>query len=148
MNILFLILTLTGIAYGSPRFDKNVDRDEINFSLERHKRMYFISGTENTKVQLSFKIPVIIGSKFYFAYSETGFWKLYQKSSNPFEDITHNPELFYRLRLNENHSLDLGMEHVSNGRDGDSSRSWNSLYLQNMSKFREHFYKTGQLFQL
>jgi phospholipase A1 len=132
---------------GSPRFNQAIDGTDLPLKLERHKRMYFISGLENTKVQISAKIPVFYGSKLYVAYTETGFWKLFQKSSNPFEDINHNPELFYRWSLQENHMLDLGVEHLSNGSDKANSRSWNDLYVQSMSKF-DSMYFTSKAYYL
>lgn len=104
--------------------------------------MFFIAGEENTKLQLSAKIPVLLNEDLYVAYTETGFWRLFQETSNPFEDINHNPELFYRWQLHENHMLDAGIEHLSNGRSGDESRSWNDLYVQNMSKLGDFYFST------
>lgn len=137
-----------GVAFGSPRYDKNVDRDDLPLKIERHKRMYFISGTENTKLQVSFKIPILFDSNFYFAYTETGFWRLFQETSNPFEDINHNPEVFYRLALHRDHTLDIGVEHLSNGRNEVNSRSWNSVYLQSMSRSGENIYYTAKVFHI
>ena len=147
---LFLLLSwiITGVASASPRFDKSVDRGDLPIAIERHKRIFFVSGTENTKLQVSFKIPVFLKSNFYFAYTETGFWKLFQKTSNPFLDINHNPEVFYRWNAHIDHSIDFGVEHLSNGRDKLNSRSWNSTYLQTMSRYKENFYYTAKFFHI
>lgn len=148
MKAFLLLILLTHVALASPRYDENIDSDELPLKIERHKRMYFIAGEENTKLQVSFKIPVLVDSNLYFAYTETGFWELFQKTSNPFMDINHNPELFYRMKLAEDHSVDFGIEHVSNGRAEVNSRSWNSLYAQTMSRNGKYFYYTTKLYYL
>ncbi len=148
MKFLYLVFFSVGLAYGSPRFDKKVDGDELPLKLERHKRMYFISGEENTKLQVSFKFPLFLNSHFFLSYTEMGFWELFQKTSNPFLDITHNPELFYRWGLSNDSFLDLGIEHVSNGKGGLDSRSWNTIYTQALKRWDENFYSTLKLFTL
>lgn len=144
---ILLSLFITSAAFASPRFNEAIDGNDLPLKLERHKRIYFISGEENTKVQISAKIPVYLNSKLYVAYTETGFWKLFQKTSNPFEDINHNPELFYRWSLQENHMLDLGVEHMSNGKGEKNSRSWNDLFIQSMSNF-DKLYFTSKAYYL
>lgn len=147
MHWIYLSLFFTLAAFASPRFNQATDGDDLPLRLERHKRIFFISGEENTKAQVSAKISVFFKSKLYIAYTETGFWKLFQEKSNPFEDINHNPELFYRWNLHEKHVLDLGIEHLSNGSRGVNSRSWNDVYVQSMSKF-DKFYFTPKVYYL
>ena len=138
----WLLIFVSTVALASPRFSKAMDGADLPLKLERHKRIFFISGTENTKLQVSAKAPVLYGSNLFVAYTETGFWKLFQKSSNPFEDINHNPEIFYRWNLHEHFDLDAGVEHLSNGTDKANSRSWNDLYLQSMSKLDNVYFTT------
>lgn len=148
MKLFLTIFFLIGVAYGSPRFSKEVDGQDLPLKLERHKRMFFIAGEENTKLQASFKFPIVYDTRFYFAYTETGFWRLFQETSSPIVDLNHNPEAFYRWVVEENTVIDIGGEHSSNGRDGDNSRSWNSLYIQPMGKIGEDLYLTSKFFYL
>lgn len=139
---------MLGVAWSTPRYDKVVDKDSLPLRLERHKRLFFASGQENTKLQASFKIPIIYESKLYLAYTETGFWELYQKRSSPFLDINHNLEIFYRFNIGEETILDLGLEHISNGRNEEASRSWNDVYVQALMRFSDNFYVTTKVWQL
>ncbi len=100
--------------------------------LQQFKPIYFLMGTPDTKVQFSFKGQLVRTVPFYFAYTQLMMWDLF-KSGAPIRDVNFNPELFYRLYL-ENHLksigvqlIDLGLfEHESNGKGGTSAeRSWN-----------------------
>jgi len=115
------------------------ERDKFQFlqkqgdlDIMRHKPIYFAYNNPLTKVQFSFKSPIIEDIPFYFAYSQTIFWKL-QAESKPFLDATYNPEFFYRFKFpaDRHYSLDLGLfEHNSNGKGGSDSRSYNQTYVR------------------
>ena len=71
----------------------------------------------------------------YFGYSQKSFFQVYnQDDSKPFRESNFNPELFTRLpkplKLLPNWSLDLGLEHESNGQALPDSRSYNRIYIQ------------------
>ncbi len=66
----------------------------------------------------------------YLTYTQKSFWDIYADSS-PFRDSNYNPGLgLGRYITKDNKLLGAGfiqVEHESNGRDGDESRSWNRL---------------------
>lgn len=99
--------------------------------LLRHNPFYFAYGNPISKLQLSFRTKLIRPIPLYFAYTQLMFWAL-QQNSKPFRDLTYNPELFYRQSLVHTLpvSVDFGWMHNSNGKDGDASRSYNSIYLR------------------
>ena len=115
-----------------------------------HEPFYFIAGTKspNAKFQISFKYrlmgergalvqryPALKG--FYFAYTQTSLWD-WNAPSAPFLDSSYKPEFLYAQeqvdgrRWGEGFRLDVqaGVQHESNGKGGDDSRSLNSAYLQ------------------
>ncbi len=106
--------------------------DSETVRLLRYRPMYFAHGEPTTKVQISFRSPIIENLPLYFAYTQIIFWEL-GRDSRPFLDGTYNPELFYRLNFvgTDLTSVDLGLwEHRSNGKDGELSRSIDGGYLR------------------
>lgn len=93
------------------------------------------------KMQFSFKVPLypddlfVTGDAIYFAFTLKSFWQIYNHElSAPFRETNYRPEFFYRLpimnQLNDRYmSLDLGLEHESNGRSQVLSRSWNRIFV-------------------
>ncbi len=72
--------------------------------------------------------------RFHFGYTQKSWWDICADSA-PFRESQFNPELFwvkdFGNRDGESVSqLKLGIEHNSNGDDGDDSRSWDRLYGQ------------------
>ena len=99
--------------------------------LQPYKPLYFIVGSPDTKVQLSFKGQIVRNLKLYFAYTQLLMWDLFQQGS-PIRDVNYNPEMFYRFRFKtlEPRWLDLGADHESNGHGGTSDeRAWNRVSL-------------------
>jgi phospholipase A1 len=116
-----------------------------------HEPIYFIYGTDqpNVKFQVSFKYQVLnpegslvqalpaLGG-VHLAYSQTSFWDL-EGESKPFFDNSYRPEVLWSaddLRLEATPSvvsrlgLQVGLQHESNGRAGDDSRSMNTVYVR------------------
>lgn len=113
---------------------------EDNAYLLRHNPFYFAYGNPVSKVQLSFRTKLISDTPLYFGYTQLMFWAM-NRQSLPFEDLTFNPELFYRWQVPRTKtlkSLDMGWMHNSNGKEGQGSRSYNSLYVRMNA---EHEYK-------
>lgn len=108
--------------------------------LQRHHPFYFAYGAGLSKLQVSFKTPLVRDWPLYFGYTQFMFWAIGEKS-NPFRDLNYNPEFFYRWDLKDGgvlKSFDFGgWEHNSNGREGEASRSYDSNYL------RVNFEKAG-----
>lgn len=117
---------------------KRREEKEDGLNIYRHGPIYAVTGNPDTKIQFSFKIQIIANWELYFGYTQVMFWELGRKDSSPFSDLNYNPELFYRWYMNAGilKSVDLGFyEHLSNGRDGAASRSWQRSYVTARTEF-------------
>lgn len=104
-------------------------------------------GRTNAKFQLGFQYRLLVPDaprpepppfwkELYFGFTTTSIWNL-EAESTPFFDSVYNPS-FYWLRprierLSSEHldfGVELGIEHESNGKGGDVSRSLNDAYLK------------------
>jgi len=114
-----------------------------------YEPIYFTVGTEpdKSKGQLSMMYrcfdpegswseanPWLRG--IHLAYTQITFWNL-ESDSNPFEDTSYMPELFYqssKMKWFDHPGTDCliqtGFQHESNGRSGDDSRGINIFYLK------------------
>ena len=111
--------------------------------------MYFVAGPKapNARFQISFKYQLVDAASslsgwsgqttnFYVGYTQTSFWH-WNRASAPFEDNNYKPEALYLWPGLTNLggramslSLQAGVQHESNGRDGPSSRSLNLAYIR------------------
>lgn len=68
----------------------------------------------------------------YLTYTQKSFWNIYAESS-PFRDTNYNPGVGFGRYIIQNNILKgavfMQIEHESNGRDGEESRSWNMISL-------------------
>ena len=83
--------------------------------------------SSDIKFQLSLALRLwsIKGEVDIFAtYSQRSIWNVYQKSC-PFLETAYNPGFWVAWQTNEKVRLLFGIEHESNGYDGDTSRSFN-----------------------
>lgn len=120
-----------------------------------YEPLYFIAGTEppNAKFQISFKYQILnqdgwLAQRFpaltglYLAYTQTSLWD-WSAASAPFLDSSYKPEAFYAMEAVRRGSwakwfrLDLqgGVQHESNGKAGQDSRSLNIAYVQPTAVF-------------
>jgi phospholipase A1 len=71
-------------------------------------------------------------SFLYITYSQKSFWDIYDESS-PFRDTNYNPGIgFGRYVIKDNKlkgAMMISLEHESNGKAGEDSRSWNYINL-------------------
>ena len=124
-------------------------------ALTTNEPMYFLVSPDadlSARFQLSFKyrlfergrgfgslIPVLGG--LHFGYTQTSIWDLGEPSA-PFRDTSYRPSLFYdwpvRFATDSRQALTWrgGLEHESNGRDGDRSRSMNTVFVQMDWRYR------------
>ena len=120
-------------------------------NLSGYEPIYAVYGPDTNseaRIQLSFKYQ-LFGSRraeglpqswrdgLHFAYTQRMFWDLGADSS-PFRNIDFQPEIFYltpstTLASGVSLSAQGGIRHESNGRDGEASRSINSIYLAPMA---------------
>ncbi|MDE6160111.1 MAG: phospholipase A [Muribaculaceae bacterium] len=142
-------------AYGQiVSFDgRPMDADSVRYDFEHqpyfglYKDNYFIFGPAigermtraNTNVKFQVSIAQRLtrstlpwGTYLYLFYTQKVFWNVLQESL-PMTDLNFNPgigltkPLFVKDRFIG--KLTLLLEHESNGRDGDESRSWNKVSL-------------------
>jgi phospholipase A1/A2 len=107
-------------------------KQEEDSVLKRHNPFYFAYGQPTSKIQLSFKVPLIKDQPIYLAYTQQMFWNL-KAESKPFQDSTYNPELIYRWSLKDSliSSIDIApISHMSNGKKDLDSRSVNKRYVK------------------
>ena len=115
--------------------------------LSFYEPMFFVAGggsDANAQMQLSFKLRLYEPSdknsrrfvdNLYFGYTQIAFWDL-TADSKPFLDTNYIPSFFYYTpntdwRVSGNAvGLAAGYEHESNGRDGDDSRSIDTLFVR------------------
>lgn len=130
------------------------------FSITTHRRNYLLPLTYNlnpndrgfsagdpdraeVKFQFSAKFNLVdnlfgdAGGDLYFAYTQRSWWQAYNTdSSSPFRETNYEPEVFidfdtrWSLLGWTNISNRLGLNHQSNGRSSEQSRSWNRVTLQ------------------
>lgn len=101
--------------------------------LQRLYPFYFAYGKSEIKMQLSFKTPVVKTWPLYLGYTQLMFY-VFQQQEKSFQDLTYNPEVFYRLKsagIAGFKSIDFGIfDHNSNGKPLDQHRSYNDSYLR------------------
>lgn len=120
---------------------------ENEAALSVSEPIYFVAGLRNrlnARFQFSFKYRIFdpestpvqwmpaLG-KLHFGYTQTTLWDL-NSNSKPFYDTSYRPTLFWQSKLDESANgpnyLRSGYEHESNGKDGASSRSVDTFYIQ------------------
>lgn len=120
-----------------------------------YEPMYFLAGTTrpNVRFQFSFQYqifnpegpwashtPFLAG--LFLGYTQTGLWDL-EGSSLPFTDANYKPEIAWssdqvdwlKIPGVDQVGLQSGIQHESNGEDGDESRSINTVYLRPVLHF-------------
>lgn len=153
---LFLLLSLLPLqAHG--QLVTVVDQKEFVDSLKKeldygpyyglYKDNYFTVGTQpfakptstnsDVKFQLSFMFRLTEAtlpwnSYLFVMYTQKTLWNVFQESL-PMRDINFNPGIGWTKPFFSKDrymgKLTLLLEHESNGRDGDASRSWNKISL-------------------
>ena len=116
--------------------------DQLAGWLRVYKPNYFIfiddlkSDKWEVKFQFSTKVKFFdlnsnTSHGIYFGYTQKSFWDIFETSS-PFRSNDYNPEMFYVYPFNLSvlESVQVGLEHESNGLDGLESRAWNKPYLE------------------
>ncbi|MDE6234379.1 MAG: phospholipase A [Muribaculaceae bacterium] len=156
-RFLLLISLIAGFALASQaQIISARDSEEMTDSVKRsyngpffglYKDNYFTVGTaigqkptkmnSDVKFQISLAIRLTNstlpwGTYLYLFYTQKTFWNVFQNSM-PMRDMNFNPGIgltkpfFSRDRYIG--KMSLIVEHESNGRDGDDSRSWNRIAL-------------------
>ncbi|ANY17266.1 phospholipase A [Bordetella pseudohinzii] len=127
---------------------QNSGFDRFRSAISAYEPMYFDigwRGRTTARFQLSAKYRLFSPAdgrdprwfeNFYLGYTQTSLWDL-QGDSMPFIDTTFNPSLFWksdRLWSSADATwragVNTGVEHRSNGKDGEDSRSLNDAYVE------------------
>jgi phospholipase A1/A2 len=131
-------------------------------NISFYKPMFFLVGTnpKDSKFQVSFKYRFFDPDKslatrypwvqgFHMGYTQTSFWNLNSESA-PFEDTSYKPELFFispRIKTSFTSLTGLyiktGLQHESNGRGGELSRSTNIAYIEPIFLFYNAHNRSG-----
>jgi outer membrane phospholipase A len=144
------VASVASVAEMGPAPDDRLNQMALGIfrNFSPYDTNYFIVGTEDPVIrfQLSFKFGILgehFGDAFtdwlgrpYVAYSQISLWDWTARSS-PFRDTSYKPELFMlkqnvplQLPLVRAWDFQYGVQHESNGKDADQSRSLNRIYLK------------------
>lgn len=119
-----------------------------DFNLFPYKKNYLLPVTydfnrsdDRNPVETAFQISVEKPISYDFfglnesisaAYTQKSFWQT-AKHSSPFRETNYEPEIFIQFPYKSTSTLKgykVALNHVSNGKDGKLSRSWNRVYLE------------------
>ncbi len=120
-------------AYNGSGNDSTAWKDQLNDQS--------LDDWEDTEAQfqLSIKFPLLVNLfddtfDIYGAYTNRSFWQIYYEDSAPFRETNHEPEVWVQFHPGwelwgfKNTWNSFGVNHQSNGRGGDLSRSWNRIF--------------------
>lgn len=78
----------------------------------------------------------------FLTYTQLAFWDVFQESF-PFRDINFNPTVGLGKPLIKGNrylgDISIQLEHESNGKDGDASRSWNKISFSGLFNINPHW---------
>lgn len=131
------VITPHHINYLLPAFTTNAINKEAYSTFDGYE-----DNLENVeaKFQVSLKVPLnyasmlVEGDGLYFGFTMQAWWQIYADNiSKPFRETNYRPEIFYLAPLDwhpfgGNTGIVVGLEHQSNGRTQNLSRSWNRVY--------------------
>ena len=141
------VVVLVVVRHATVHSLTGLQPEEREPPLSENDPMYFVAGIRGgttARFQLSFKyrlFDVSAGfgqdqpwlSGLYFGYTQTSLWDL-SSESKVFRDTSYRPSLFWRWsRTDERAFFDgarLGLEHESNGYEGERSRSINTVFVR------------------
>lgn len=151
MALVVAALGCNGQIVSTP--DEVIDADSVRHAFDSqpyfgiYKDNYFIFGPsvgkkatkENTNVKFQVSVAQKLtkstlpwGTYLYLFYTQKVFWNVLENSM-PMTDLNFNPGLGLSKPLFSGNryigKLTFIIEHESNGRDGDESRSWNKVSL-------------------
>ena len=110
------------------------------------------------KFQLSVKLPLYLKQDkqseqhdsidgLYFGFTLVSYWQVYNSEvSKPFRENNYEPEVFYMWEYDlsllgyDFNSVQLGVNHMSNGQSGLRSRSWNRVFANFMFSDEDEYY--------
>ena len=119
-----------------------------DFNLYPYKKNYLLPATYDfhqtddrnsfeTAFQISVEKPIAynffgLNESISAAYTQKSFWQTAEHSS-PFRETNYEPEVFIQFPYKSTSTLKgykVALNHVSNGKNDELSRSWNRVYLE------------------
>jgi phospholipase A1/A2 len=119
-----------------------------DFDLYPYKKNYLLPATydfnksdDRKSVETSFQISIEKPISYDFfglnetisaAYTQRSFWQTTADSS-PFRETNYEPEIFVQFPYDRGNVLKgykIALNHLSNGKNDEQSRSWNRIYLE------------------
>jgi len=99
-----------------------------------------------TKFQFSIEKPISynflgLDESISVAYTQKSYWQTGAESS-PFRETNYEPEVFIQFPYKNSETLKgykIALNHQSNGRNNNDSRSWNRVYLESYLQFSKLF---------
>lgn len=132
------VITPHKMTYILPAISTNRIHNEAYQSIDGYENN--LSNVE-AKFQVSLKAPLNTSNllfendALYIGFTLEAWWQIYaQGISKPFRETNYQPEIFYLTPVPDWHpfggnvGLVFGLEHQSNGRGQELSRSWNRFY--------------------
>lgn len=96
-------------------------KEEIK--IYRYQPFYFLYGNPRSRVQISLLASPINEIPLFFGYTQRIKWSLLEVSI-PIEEVQYHPDMFWRFdKIIDNTFVDIGVEHISNGKSGAGSHS-------------------------
>lgn len=148
----FIVPILLLSSDGGVASDELIERPEKPDHFEGYRPSYFLFGDNEDQVlfQFSFRYniwPTDSSLQVFFGYTQRSWWELYDfEDSSPFVENNYSPELMFRWRYRTKSKyvegfdqLQFGYQHQSNGEDGDRSRGWDRIYVE--QRFVHYFGK-------
>ena len=140
-----IVTSIKGVEQKQFNVDSIVDDFDNRPAFGIYKDTYFVGGTalnhkpteynSNVKFQISFrqrltKSILPFHSHLFLSYSQKAIWNVFEESL-PFHDLNFNPAIgLQKLVISKDRLVGTAsfiLEHESNGRDGEASRSWNKI---------------------
>ena len=169
ISILCLLFSVSGFAQIIPVENEKEFTDSLKKDLDYgpyfglYKDNYFTVGTTPFKkptghnsdvkfqISLSFRITNAVlpwHTYLFVMYNQKTFWNVFENSL-PMHDLNYNPGIGWaKPFFNKGRyvgKLTLLLEHESNGRDGDASRSWNRISLAGHTMIDEFLMVYGKI---
>jgi len=127
------------------------------FGLYPYRKNYILPATydlkdrenrEQFETAFQFSIEKPISYNFFGmdesisgAYTQKSFWQT-SADSSPFRETNYQPEVFVQFPYKNSKTLKgykIALNHESNGRNNEDSRSWNRVYLESYLQFSNLF---------
>lgn len=127
----------------------NPSPNKAGLEIDDNQSEFFDLDPVEVQFQLSVQVPVwrgVLGQASFMsvAYTTHSYWQAYNDSA-PFRETNHEPELLMTW-LNDwrpfgfhNVANQLALNHQSNGRGGELSRSWNRIYANFIFEREQYF---------